>query len=78
MPVQPGRWANIIAIILQILGGLQPQPKATFATHKDAINAELINAGTVGDDLQKALLFVESHWTLLMQLWTDAQQAFGG
>jgi hypothetical protein len=79
MPVGKINWANIIAIVLQILSGLQPKPSpAPAAEHLAAVRSALAHAGTIEADIVKAEQFVVSHWAIIVGLITDAQAAFGG
>jgi hypothetical protein len=84
-PVGKLNWANIIAIIMQILaalgGGVTPPAvglSPTFATHKADFKAKLTAALPVGTALSvidALVAVVEKDWTCLTTIITDVQGA---
>jgi hypothetical protein len=81
MPLGKINWANIIAIILQILAGLgggTTPPAKTFGVSKDEFKAKLTAAmpdGTALDVIDALVLVVEKDWLCISTLITDVEGA---
>jgi hypothetical protein len=81
MPLGKINWANIIAIILQILAGLgggTTPPAKTFSVQKDEFKTKLTAAmpdGTALDVIDALVAVVEKDWTCISTLITDVEAA---